>query len=60
MDHHQIPYHWVDIDVDADGRRFVEKVNHGHRSVPTIVWNDGSILVEPSMDELSKKLGVTA
>jgi mycoredoxin len=60
MDRNQIPYHWIDIDADADGRRFVEQVNHGNRSVPTIVWKDGSILVEPSVDELEKKLGIIA
>jgi mycoredoxin len=32
--------------------------NNGMRSVPTIVFTDGSILVEPSKRELAKKLDV--
>jgi glutaredoxin-like protein len=58
MDEHQIVYQWVDIDEDAEGRKYVESVNHGNRSVPTILFPDGSILVEPSTKELSSKLGL--
>jgi len=50
-------YRWVDIDRDAAGRAFVEQVNRGMRSVPTICFPDGAILVEPSDDQLRQKLG---
>jgi hypothetical protein len=33
-------------------------LNGGYRSVPTLVWPDGSKLTEPSEDTLIKKLGV--
>lgn len=49
-------YTFIDIDRDAEGRKFVEQTNHGNRSVPTIVFPDGSILVEPSNEVLTKKL----
>lgn len=52
-----IAYRWVDIDRDAEAGRFVEQVNRGYRSVPTIVFPDGSILVEPSDEQLRRKLG---
>lgn len=55
---HQIAYEWIDIDRDEQGRRFVESVNKGMRSVPTIVFTDGSILVEPTNQELAHKMGV--
>ncbi len=58
FDKHNIPYRWVDIDLDEEAVRFVEKVNHGYRSVPTIVWKDGSTSVEPSNEELARRLGV--
>jgi glutaredoxin len=48
----------VDIDQDPEGREYVMKVNDGSRSVPTIVFPDGSILVEPSNAELAEKLGI--
>ena len=58
FDQNRIPYQWVDIDQDSVGGRFVEETNHGYRSVPTIVFLDGSILVEPTSSELSNKLGL--
>jgi mycoredoxin len=47
---------WYDIDHDNEARAFVEKTNQGQRRVPTIVFPDGSILVEPSDSELEKQL----
>jgi glutaredoxin len=58
FDQHHIPYRWVDIDGDEKAAEYVESLNHGDRSVPTIVWPDGSFLVEPSIEALAKKLGV--
>lgn len=50
-----IEYIWYDIDKDKEARAFVEKVNKGNRSVPTILFPNGLILVEPSDAELEKK-----
>lgn len=58
FDENQIDYRWVDIDSDMEARKYVEEVNRGYRSVPTIVFPDGSMLVEPSTSELMKKLGL--
>lgn len=54
----RVHYTWVDIEQDADGQAFVERVNNGKRIIPTIVFADGSILVEPSNAELAAKLGL--
>lgn len=54
---HQVPFTWVNIDHDAEAEQFVIKNNHGFRSVPTLVFPDGSILVEPSDRQLAQKLG---
>jgi mycoredoxin len=58
FDQHRISYRWVDIDRDEKAAKYVESLTGGFRSVPTIVWPDGSFLVEPSTDALAKKLGV--
>jgi mycoredoxin len=58
LDDHKIQYRWVDIDRDPEGRAYVEKVNRGNRSVPTILFPDGNILVEPKIDVLAAKLGI--
>ena len=57
LDERRIPYLWVDIDKDREGEELVKATNHGNRSVPTIVFGDGSILVEPSNPQLIAKLG---
>lgn len=54
----RIQYHWVDIEHDPTAMAYVEYVNQGRRVVPTIVFPDGSILVEPSGAELADKLGL--
>jgi mycoredoxin len=59
LDQHDIPYRWVDIETDEAAARALEGLAGGYRSVPTLVWPDGSALVEPSNDELAKKLGIT-
>jgi mycoredoxin len=58
FDQHHIPFRWIDIDTDDKAAQYVESINHGNRSVPTIIWPDGSVLVEPSTEALAKKLGV--
>ncbi len=51
-----ISFTWYDIEQDDEARAYVEKVNKGFKSVPTIVFPDGAILIEPSNTELEKKL----
>ena len=55
----RIAYQWVDIDEDEEGRRRVQEVNNGRQIIPTIVFQDGSILVEPTNAELATKLGIS-
>src|SRR5258708_2181408 len=55
-----VRYNWVDIDENAEGRGFVEAKNNGKRIIPTIVFEDGSFLVEPTNAELASKLGLQA
>lgn len=51
-----IPFESINIDQDPQGDQFVRQTNHGFRSVPTIIFPDGSILVEPSIATLTEKL----
>ncbi len=55
---HQIPYAWVDIELDKAAERYVIEKNQGKRIIPTIEFGDGSILVEPSNAQLADKLGL--
>lgn len=51
----KVEYKWIDINEDEKGSDLVKKVNRGNRSVPTIIFPDGTILVEPSDEELEEK-----
>ena len=55
----RVPYDWIDIDQDEEGRKYVQKVNEGKQIIPTIILEDGSILVEPTNAELAAKLGIS-
>lgn len=54
----RIHYTFVNIEHDPDAMAYVERVNKGMRRVPTIVFPDGGILVEPSNADLAAKLGL--
>ncbi|MFQ5859655.1 MAG: FAD-dependent oxidoreductase, partial [Anaerolineae bacterium] len=54
----QIPYDWIDIEKDEEARHYVEEVNKGKRIIPTILFPDGAILVEPTNAELAQQLGL--
>lgn len=54
----QVEYKWVDVEQDEEARRFVETHNDGKTIIPTIVFDDGTVLVEPSNAELAQKLGL--
>lgn len=56
LDKHGIDYQLVDITDDAKARRYVEKINGGYRSVPTIVFPSLKVIVEPSEVELESSL----
>ena len=54
----RVHYDFVDVDTDVAGREYVEEVNDGKDIIPTIRFEDGSVLVEPSNAELAEKLGL--
>jgi mycoredoxin len=55
FDAHGISYDAINIEKDEQATAYVMQVNGGMRSVPTIVFPDGSVLVEPSARELAAK-----
>ncbi|MGE5073578.1 MAG: glutaredoxin family protein [Anaerolineae bacterium] len=56
FDANGITYLTIPIEGDEDATRFVTEVNRGMHSVPTIVFPDGDVLVEPGWADLRKKL----
>ena len=51
-----IGYTEVNIEEQPDGAALVEQINDGNRTVPTIVFPDGSAATNPSLEDVRAKL----
>ncbi len=58
FEEHHIPFEEIDIEKHPEAADIVISLNHGMRSVPTIIFPDGSVLVEPPNTALAAKLGI--
>ena len=58
FDEHNINYDWSDIDDQPHLKQVIRDLNDGNQKVPTIVFPDGSILIEPTNSELKDKLNI--
>lgn len=56
LDQKGVEYDYIDIDEDPNAAVEVERINKGLQVIPTIVFPDGEVLVEPSNEELEKAL----
>ena len=55
MKRNKISFREIDVNSDKKAEAFVKELNNGNRSVPTIIFPDGSMMVEPSTEELEEK-----
>lgn len=53
---YNVDYQWININKDPNAEKIVKDINNGYRSVPTIIFPDQSILVEPDKQTLVDKL----
>jgi mycoredoxin len=51
-----VPYEYVDLDLDDAAQARLDAA--GYRAIPVVVTTAGTILVEPSDDELGVELGI--
>lgn len=54
----RVPFEWVDLEAHPEATALVEELNGGSRTIPTIIFPDGTHLAEPGNDELADKLGL--
>src|SRR2546421_1695557 len=54
----RVHYEYINIEEDAEGQAFVQKAQNGGMTIPTIVFGDGDILIEPTNAEVAAKLGL--
>jgi mycoredoxin len=60
MQREGIEFAEVNIEHDAQAAELVMQANGGNRTVPTLVFADGSALTNPSIDQVKSQLGQTA
>jgi mycoredoxin len=53
-----IVFEEIDIEQDPDAAAFVESVNGGNQTVPTVVFPDGTAMTNPSIGQVKEKLAV--
>jgi len=56
LDREGIAYQEVNIEREPDAAELVMAVNGGNRTVPTVVFPDGSALTNPTLREVKEKL----
>ncbi len=55
---HQIAYQWLDVDSNPDGRALADSYSDGAAKLPVVSFPDGSIFVEPSLQDMANKVGM--
>lgn len=56
LDSRGVAYDYVDVEADPAAEELVRSLQEGARRIPTIVFADGTHLVEPSDDDLAARL----
>ena len=55
-----IGFHVVDIEQQPEAAEIVQSANNGNQTVPTLVFEDGSALTNPSVAQVRDKLDALA
>ena len=56
LDSKNIEYDWTDVDEEPEYAEYIKTLNNGIQRVPTKVFEDGSVLIEPTNEDLEKKI----
>ena len=56
LDENSVAYNYIDVETDTSASEKVIEINGGMRSIPVIVFPDGTHLTEPSDNALKEKL----
>jgi mycoredoxin len=56
LDSNNVSYDYVDVEADPTASEKVIEINGGQRSIPVILFPDGTHLTEPSDNDLKAKL----
>jgi thioredoxin reductase (NADPH) len=59
LSRNHVPYRWLDMDAGEDARKLLEEKQLNADCLPVVVFEDGSVLANPGVDELAKKIGLS-
>jgi thioredoxin reductase (NADPH) len=54
----QIPYQWLDIELNTEALNMVEAVSEGKHRLPVVFFPDGTTLISPSIQSVAEKIGL--
>ena len=60
LDSHKVEYNYIDVEADESAAEKVIEINGGMRSIPVILFPDGTHMTEPSDKDLEAKLEALA
>ncbi len=60
LDRAGIDYLDIDVDENPDAAVLVQQLNNGNRTVPTVVFADGSSLTNPALSQVRAKLAAAS
>ncbi|MCE7737278.1 MAG: FAD-dependent oxidoreductase [Candidatus Heimdallarchaeota archaeon] len=53
-----IPYQWLDLELDEEHQSLVKTITDDLNQTPIVFFPDGEKLIQPTIDELAKKIGL--
>ena len=53
----QIPYQWLDVEIDAEARKLDEQAGNG-KNLPLVLFPDGSRLRDPAPEAVAERVGL--
>ena len=56
LEQQQVPFQWINVDQNDEAQAYVREMNDNKLIMPTILFPDGTVMVEPSNAALSRKI----
>lgn len=54
-----VPYHWMDIEKNREAQQLLELNNIQLKDLPVVLFEDGTVLQTPSIQELAARIGLS-
>jgi thioredoxin reductase (NADPH) len=59
LSRNHVPYRWVDVAAGPEGLKLIEEHRLDPEKLPVVLFADGSVLVDPALEELASKVGLS-